>query len=362
MLSSGNPLIPLRRERERQGRKNEVLDAAEQIFRRKGYHLATTEEIARDAGYSVGTLYNLFTDKEGLYAAVLERSGEQLLARLASTVLRQRNPHAALEDLIKLRLYNHVRDQLFFQAFSCEGQLGIQPEPSRLPRAVSGLYDKYLQHVESIFARALERENLTGLAPLPLALGMEAMINVYMGYWTRAGRSGSVESTAAHIRDILLSPVTLARIGALASDELPRGPEPPEINISRFDLERLKELITVARCFGKSEDAPHLDELETRLRAARVVNPRDVPPDLVTMNTVARLGDLDTQREIICALVFPIDAECKNENVSILDPLGTALLGHRRGDVFAVQEQDGARQYQVREILYQPEAAGDYHR
>lgn len=362
MLTPGNSLHVTRREKERETRKTEILDAAEQVFRKKGYHLSTTEEIARDSGFSVGTLYNLFMDKEGLYAEVLERLGTQLLARIENVVLRQRNARTALEELLKLRLCNHLRDRLFFQAFSSEGQLGIQPDPARLPRRVTALYDKYIRYVEGIFEHALEREQLTGLNALHLVLGMEALINVYMGYWTRVGRAASVESTAVHIREILLSPVTLERIGALPPEEDREDPGQREINISRFDLERLKELITVARCFGRPDGIAYLGVLEHRLRGAKIVNPREVPPDLVTMNSAVRLQEVENGREMTCVLVFPIDEESKYENVSILTPLGTALLGNRVGDLFGVEDSKGTHQYCVQEILYQPEAAGDYHR
>lgn len=362
MLTPGKSLMNTRREKERESRRNDILDVAEQVFRRKGYHLATTEEIARDSGFSVGTLYNFFTDKEGLYAAVLDRLGHQLLARLENTVLRQRQASAALEELIKLRLYNHVRDRLFFQAFSSEGQLGIQPDPASLPRSIAALYEKYTRYVEGIFARALDQAKLTGLDPMHLVLSMEAMVNVYMGYWTRAGRAASVESTAAHIAEILLSPVMLQRIGNLSAEERSLSAEAREIKISRFDLDRLKELITVARCFGKPEDTVYLNELEMRLRGAKEVNPQEVPPDLVTMNSIVRLHELESGREIVCALVFPIDAESKEENVSILSPLGTALLGNRCGDVFEVKAKPSAKRFRVQALTYQPEAAGDFHR
>lgn len=362
MLADGSSLVSARKEREKERKAAEILDVAEQLFRKKGYHLTTTEEIARESGFSVGTLYNIFTDKEGLYAAILERMGREILARLENTVLRRRDPQAAVEELIKIRLFNHVRDRLFFQAFSSEGELGIQPEPSRLPRHVVALYSKYTHYVENLFKQAIRDQGLAAPNTFHMVLGLEGMINAFMGYWTRLGQSDSLDSTARHIKGILLSPVTLERIGALQKPEEPPSAEYRQVNISRFDLDRLKELITVARCFGKISAAPYLAELEARLSGARVVNPRDVPAELVTMNSVVELHDIEHGCMLVCALVFPIDAESKEENTSILSPLGTALLGSQVGDVIEVRDTKGVARYRIERILYQPEAAGDYHR
>lgn len=62
---------PTRKERERARHRREILDAAERLFAEKGFHGATTEEIARRAEFAVGTLYKFFASKEEIYTAVL---------------------------------------------------------------------------------------------------------------------------------------------------------------------------------------------------------------------------------------------------------------------------------------------------
>ena len=61
-----------RKERERERHRREMLEAAERVFVRKGYHDATVEEIAQEAEFAVGTLYNFFKGKDDLYARVVE--------------------------------------------------------------------------------------------------------------------------------------------------------------------------------------------------------------------------------------------------------------------------------------------------
>ena len=361
MNDSPTSFTHIRRERDRKRKKAEIIDEAEKIFRKKGFLLATTDEIARESGYSVGTLYNLFGDKEGLYAEVLEGIGRALLARLEGAVLSKKDPETAIESLIKLRLCNYTTDRLFFQPFSCEGDVGIQPDPDHLPKRLVNLYHSYLDAVSALFRQLLKREGIRDLNPEHLAISLEGIINAFMGYWSRPEQSGSLDQVARHIKGMLLSPVAPGRAvsGADAVEEEPAVSR--QIHMNRYDIERLEELIIVARGFGRPDRRAHLDTLSAWLEGAIIDNPREVPDDVITMNSRVRLRNLETDQEEIILLVFPKDANSAPENLSILAPLGTVTLGQRVGDVFEAPLSEGTVRYRVEELLYQPEAAGDYH-
>ena len=79
------------------------------------------------------------------------------------------------------------------------------------------------------------------------------------------------------------------------------------------------------------------------------------------MNSRLRLRDLDSGKDMVFTLVFPSDADTEQGKVSILAPLGTAVLGFRRGDTFEWNMPGRVRRLQVEEVIYQPEAAGDHH-
>jgi regulator of nucleoside diphosphate kinase len=136
--------------------------------------------------------------------------------------------------------------------------------------------------------------------------------------------------------------------------------EKREIYISEYDLERLKGLINEAKRLVPRGNE-YLESLEAELDRGRLVASTEVPPDIITMNSKVCLVDLDTGEEMVYMLVFPQDADIDQSKISILAPIGTAMLGYRVGDVFTWQVPDGARRLRVKEILYQPEAAGDYH-
>ncbi len=80
------------------------------------------------------------------------------------------------------------------------------------------------------------------------------------------------------------------------------------------------------------------------------------------MNSKVEILDLDTQETMTYALVFPRDANIDEGRISILAPLGTAILGYRVGDEFEWEMPNGQRRLKIVKIPYQPEAAGDYDR
>lgn len=136
--------------------------------------------------------------------------------------------------------------------------------------------------------------------------------------------------------------------------------EKREIYITEYDAERLKDLISEAKRLVPRGNE-YLESLEAELDRGHLVAPTEVPPDVITMNSTVCLVDLETNEEMVYTLVFPQDADIDQSKISILAPIGTAMLGYRVGDVFMWQVPDGVRRLKVRQILYQPEAAGDYH-
>ncbi|GAI03377.1 unnamed protein product, partial [marine sediment metagenome] len=109
-----------------------------------------------------------------------------------------------------------------------------------------------------------------------------------------------------------------------------------------------------------NKDKKYLRELEDELNKGEVVSSRDVPHDVITMNSKVRLRDINTQKNMVCWLVFPDDSNADQGKISILAPIGTALLGYKVGDIIEWKVPVGLMKLKVEEILYQPEATGNY--
>ena len=129
----------------------------------------------------------------------------------------------------------------------------------------------------------------------------------------------------------------------------------PQIYLTQNDMDRLLELV-------EAQSGKGLENLENELVRAHVV-PRDkIPEDVVTMNSEMLVRDLDSGNEMTFTLVFPSAADLERGRISVLAPVGTALLGYRVGDTIEWKVPGRVRRLCIEKILYQPEAAGDYDR
>jgi len=124
------------------------------------------------------------------------------------------------------------------------------------------------------------------------------------------------------------------------------------IQITEIDKARLENLIAL-------EEGPAVVELEHELERAIVVKPEQVARNVVTMNSRALL-QLDDE-EIEVALVYPEDADGSAGKHSVCSDIGVAILGYQEGDAIDWRISDRTRRIEIRKVLYQPEAAGDFH-
>ncbi|HKY29161.1 MAG TPA: nucleoside diphosphate kinase regulator [Pyrinomonadaceae bacterium] len=131
------------------------------------------------------------------------------------------------------------------------------------------------------------------------------------------------------------------------------------IYITEPDYQRLSDLIDRTRERSNS-DREYLNKLEAELDRAEIVDPKNMPADVITMRSRVRLKDLVSGETNTYSLVFPTEADFAEGKISVLAPIGTAILGYKRGDTIEWPVPSGLRRLKVEEILYQPESAGDH--
>lgn len=132
-----------------------------------------------------------------------------------------------------------------------------------------------------------------------------------------------------------------------------------DVFISWADLVRLEHQIEMARLQSR-QDGAHLDRLKAQLDVAQIIGRQDAPPDVVTLHTRVRLRDPATGATADYELVFPNQADPANGKISVLAPLGAALLGSREHEVARWETPAGPREMIVDRILYRPEIDEDY--
>lgn len=134
-----------------------------------------------------------------------------------------------------------------------------------------------------------------------------------------------------------------------------------EIVITSLDRQRLMAILDSPTA-QRGRDRGHLAELRAELERAAVVEPGQVPAEVVTMNSRVQVRDKATREVHEYTLVYPHEADIAKGLISVLAPIGTALLGYRAGDTIEWQVPSGTRVLSIEAILYQPEAAGDLNR
>ncbi|WP_076919432.1 nucleoside diphosphate kinase regulator [Pseudoalteromonas sp. SK18] len=133
----------------------------------------------------------------------------------------------------------------------------------------------------------------------------------------------------------------------------------PEIIISSLDADRLYALMESlpANSFAGEK------ELEAELGRANIVEPHEVPSTVVTMNSTVNFVVESTGEEFTLTLVYPKNIDSSGDKISILAPVGSALLGLSQGDQIEWPKPGGGLvTVTIKEVIYQPERAGELHR
>lgn len=133
----------------------------------------------------------------------------------------------------------------------------------------------------------------------------------------------------------------------------------PTITVNELDAERLDALLEQP-AFANTDVAAALND---ELDRAEILPPEKIPANVVTINSLVRFRDLRTAEEHVRTLVYPASLKDSHQQLSVMAPLGAALLGMHVGKQITWELPNGEEAWiEVLEVLYQPEAAGEYHR
>jgi regulator of nucleoside diphosphate kinase len=120
------------------------------------------------------------------------------------------------------------------------------------------------------------------------------------------------------------------------------------IYFSKSDYERLRVLVDI-RVHQRAERST-VSQLERELDRAEIVPEEALPADVITMHSTFKLVDLDTNAEHVYTVVYPHEANADRGRISVLAPIGTAVLGYRTGDVVEWEVPAGRRRFRIEEV------------
>ncbi len=132
-----------------------------------------------------------------------------------------------------------------------------------------------------------------------------------------------------------------------------------KITVNKLDYLRIQKCIRDAKTSGSISEK-EAESLLTELEMANILEPQEIPPDVVTMNSIVRISFLNNNKQTEFQLVYPNQADYKEKKISIFSPIATALIGYKKGDELEWIVPGGLTKIRIEEIVYQPEASGDY--
>lgn len=135
--------------------------------------------------------------------------------------------------------------------------------------------------------------------------------------------------------------------------------EEPRI-ITQLDQQRLDALLAEAIAQTTKPDE-QFEAFRHELEHARIVSPQETPIDIVTMNSTISLYDADFDVTETYSLVYPSDADIFDNRLSILNPMGMAILGRRIASVIHWKNSNGDHRMELKDLHFQPEREGALH-
>jgi regulator of nucleoside diphosphate kinase len=194
----------------------------------------------------------------------------------------------------------------------------------------------------------------TAIAILALRSRDTPRTRVAFAMWFAAGPLALLAQGAATL-PILMVVVAALLMGAASMLGAPMYV--PEIIVTEQDVERLALLLESLPAAHRSRT----ERLESELSRAQVVPATDVPRDVVTMNSRIVYEEPESGRRAETQLVYPRDSDGATR-ISVLAPVGMALLGLRAGQSIDWPMPTGrCKRIRVLDVVYQPEASGDFH-
>jgi regulator of nucleoside diphosphate kinase len=129
------------------------------------------------------------------------------------------------------------------------------------------------------------------------------------------------------------------------------------ILITEPDMAQLADLLEAERRWPMLERA-HVRALARKLDRAAVIHGKAIPSDVITLQSRVRLKDMDNGNDTTSVLVIPTHASPASGAISVLSPVGAALIARREGDEVEVRVPGGPRRLRIEQMLYQPEGSG----
>jgi len=203
-----------RRERERLQHRQEMLEAAERLFSQKGYHGTTMQEIADEAEFSVGALYNMFDSKDDLFTQLIEIRADEYFQTASEKIDAAAGPVEKVRTAIATKLAFFREHEAFFRIFSEFGTDECPKPPlTALKAHFVEKYLEYEQKLRGIFQEGVRQGIFADRDPALMASCLEGVGNALLARWVHLGLQEPWETQSEEIEKIFLHGVLVRNNG-----------------------------------------------------------------------------------------------------------------------------------------------------
>jgi len=193
-----------RKDRERERRRNDVLEAAEAVFAQKGFYKATMRDIARRAEFAVGSIYNMFDSKTDVYRELIQLRVQEYFERVKDDLGSCTETCERVRAVIRAKLKFFDERQRFFQIFTHIAPEGRGSPAPGLTQKSRESYRAYLESVAHVFKQGVEEGVFIDVSPVVLALAVEGMTNAVIAHSIHTGGERITDVTPEQIERIIM--------------------------------------------------------------------------------------------------------------------------------------------------------------
>ena len=202
-----------RKERVHLQHRAEILQAALELFSQKGYHNVSMQEIAKQAEFSVGTIYKFFSNKEELYNKILMQTAMQFYSALSKVLQEKGDEYAKIKKYLKTKCEifteNILSVRLYFTVSGVGTSINIK---KGLETEMRDFYNRLLQKLAGVFENGIQKKIFRSLDPYGLALALDSISNAFLFYW--------MEDPGKHVIDTnLIEKIFFEQVNLIKQEE-----------------------------------------------------------------------------------------------------------------------------------------------
>ena len=193
-----------RREREKLSYRNDILSAALELFSERGYHNVSMHEIAKQAEFSVGTLYHFFKNKEDLYKALIMENAVEYHRILNGVLSRENDILTILEEYISTKAKIFAESIATLRLYFGETHGVSFNIKAGLDQDIRKLYDELVEHLSSVLEKGIRENVLREVNPYYLAVALEGITNAFLFCWLEDPDRHPYEANIPLIKELFL--------------------------------------------------------------------------------------------------------------------------------------------------------------